>query len=55
LHGLGRLAEAEAALAQAAAARRRGAVAEQAARDPAYLLKRQGRREEALPWWEELV
>jgi hypothetical protein len=54
LHGLGRLAKGEAALAQAVQARRRGIVVEQAARDLAYSLKQQGRREEALPWWEEL-
>jgi uncharacterized protein YprB with RNaseH-like and TPR domain len=52
---LGRLSEAESAFAQAAQTSRRSKVAEQAARDLAYLLKRQERREEALPWWEELA
>ncbi len=52
---LGHLAEAEAAFAQAVRAVRKGTVAEQAARELAYLLKRQGRRAEALPWWEELA
>lgn len=52
---LGRLDEAEAAFARAARGSRRDAVAEQATRDLAYLLKRQGRREEALAWWEELA
>jgi hypothetical protein len=41
--------EAHAALAQIIRASRRGTVAEQAARDLAHLLKRQGRRGEALP------
>jgi uncharacterized protein YprB with RNaseH-like and TPR domain len=54
-HELGRLSEAEAAYAQAARTSRRGTVVEQAARDLAYLLKRQDRRTEALPWWEELA
>jgi uncharacterized protein YprB with RNaseH-like and TPR domain len=52
---LGRLSEAEAAYAQAARTSRQNHVAEQAARDLAYLLKRQERREEALPWWEDLA
>ncbi|MEJ2208050.1 MAG: ribonuclease H-like domain-containing protein [Anaerolineae bacterium] len=52
---LGRLEEAEAAFARAARESRQAAVAEQAARDLAYLLKRQERRAEALPWWEELA
>jgi uncharacterized protein YprB with RNaseH-like and TPR domain len=52
---LGRLPEAESAFAQAAQTSHRSKVAEQAGRDLAYLLKRQERREEALPWWEELA
>ncbi|MFN2226140.1 MAG: ribonuclease H-like domain-containing protein [Anaerolineae bacterium] len=52
---LGRLDEAEAAFARAARDSRQDSVAEQAARDLAYLLKRQERREEALAWWEELA
>ncbi len=52
---MGRLPEAEAAYAQAAQTSRREVVAERAARDLAYLLKRQERREEALPWWEALA
>ncbi len=52
---MGRLPEAEAAYTQAAQTSRREVVVEQAARDLAYLLKRQERREEALPWWEALA
>jgi len=50
-----RLAEAEAAYAQAAQTCRLTQVREMARRDLAYLLKRQGRREEALPWWQQLA
>ena len=62
LYGLGRfyqdleqLTEAEAAFAQAAATCHSPLVREMAKRDLAYLLKRQERREEALPWWQQLV
>jgi uncharacterized protein YprB with RNaseH-like and TPR domain len=55
LHDLGRLAEAEAAYTWAAGAGRSSLVTELAARDLAYLLKRQERRAEALAWWQELA
>jgi uncharacterized protein YprB with RNaseH-like and TPR domain len=62
LYGLGRvyqefgqLAEAELSYAQAARSSRSADVREMAMRDLAYLLKRQERRVEALPWWKRLV
>jgi uncharacterized protein YprB with RNaseH-like and TPR domain len=62
VYGLGRfyqeqdqLVEAEAAFTWAATACRSPQVREMAKRDLAYLLKRQERREEALPWWQQLV
>jgi uncharacterized protein YprB with RNaseH-like and TPR domain len=62
LYGLGRLLcelgqgeRGEVALAQAAAGSRVRAVRELAMRDLATLLKRQERREEALPWWQRLA
>lgn len=54
LHDLGEQQRAEAAFTQAAT-RDASRVQEQAMRDLAYLLKRQERREEALPWWQRLV
>jgi tetratricopeptide (TPR) repeat protein len=55
LHQLGQQDRAEVAYTQAAETCRLPPVREQAMRDLAYLLKRQGRREEALPWWQRLV
>jgi uncharacterized protein YprB with RNaseH-like and TPR domain len=62
LYGLGRLfseleqpARAEVAFAQAAHACRTPKVREMAMRDLAYLLKRQERRAEAIPWWQRLA
>jgi len=62
LYGLGRLLcdlgqdeRAEAALAQAASGCRVPAVREMAMRELAFLLKRQERRDEALPWWQRLA
>lgn len=62
LYGLGRLfqdigqwTEAERSYARAAKSCRSSRVCEMAMRDLAYLLKRQERRSEALPWWEQLV
>ena len=55
LHDLGEWERAEAALAEAARICRRRPVRELARRDLAYLLKRQERRDEALPWWRKLV
>jgi uncharacterized protein len=62
LYGLGRLLcelgqqeRGEVALARAAAGCRVRAVREMAMRDLAYLLKRQERRDEALPWWQRLA
>jgi uncharacterized protein YprB with RNaseH-like and TPR domain len=62
LYGVGRLLHdleewdrAEAAFVEAAQTCRRPPVRELAARDLAYLLKRQERRDEALPWWRKLV
>jgi uncharacterized protein len=62
LYGLGRLLcelgqddRGEAALARAAAGSQVPAVREMAMRDLAYLLKRQERRDEALPWWQRLA
>ena len=55
LHDLGQSDRAEAAFEQAALTSLGRPVREMAMRDLAYLLKRQERREEALPWWQELV
>lgn len=55
LHDLGQSDRAEAAFEQAARLSQGTPVREMAMRDLAYLLKRQERREEALPWWQELV
>jgi uncharacterized protein YprB with RNaseH-like and TPR domain len=55
LHQLGEPDRAEAAYVQAAGTCRSPWVQEMVMRDLAYLLKRQERREEALPWWQRLV
>jgi uncharacterized protein YprB with RNaseH-like and TPR domain len=55
LHELGEADRAEAAYAQAARSCQLPGVREMAMRDLATLLKRQERREEALPWWERLA
>ena len=62
LYGLGRLLfdlgqfdRAEAAFKRAAETSRSARVREMAMRDLSYLLKRQERRAEALPWWQQLV
>jgi uncharacterized protein YprB with RNaseH-like and TPR domain len=55
LHDLGQLDRAEAAFTQAAGTSRSPLVREMAMRDLAYQLKRQERRGEALPWWQQLV
>jgi uncharacterized protein YprB with RNaseH-like and TPR domain len=62
LYGLGRLLQdlgemegAEAAYLQAAQTCRDPAIRGLAMRELAYLLKRQERREEALPWWRRIV
>jgi hypothetical protein len=55
VHDLGRVDQAEKAYSQAARTCTIGTVRELAMRDLAYLLKRQERRQEALPWWEELA
>lgn len=62
LYGLGRLHQAlgqldsaEAAFVQAAQSCKSRDVREMSMRDLAYLLKRQDRRHEALPWWQRLV
>lgn len=62
LYGLGRLfsdlgdaERAEQAYARAARSSQARWVRERAMRDLAHLLKRQERRTEALPWWEELA
>jgi uncharacterized protein YprB with RNaseH-like and TPR domain len=62
LYGLGRLLQelgeldrAEVAYTQATQICQTPQVREMATRDLAYLLKRQERREEALPWWRQLV
>jgi hypothetical protein len=55
LHDLGQSDRAEAAFEQAARQGQARPIREMAMRDLAYLLKRQERREEALPWWRELV
>ena len=52
---LGQPTRAEQAYCQAARACSLPSVRELAMRDLAYLLKRQGRRAEALPWWQELA
>jgi uncharacterized protein YprB with RNaseH-like and TPR domain len=55
LHDLGESDRAEAAFEQATLSSQGRPVREMAMRDLAYLLKGQERREEALPWWRELV
>ena len=62
LYGLARLYQdlgwhdrAEATFVRAGRAARSAEVREMARRDLAYLLKRQERRAEALPWWQDLV
>lgn len=55
LHDLGDVERAADAYAQAAQTSRSGHVREAAMRDLGYLLKRQGRRAEALFWWQRLV
>ncbi len=55
LHELGQPDRAELALAHAARTSQNGGVRELAMRDLAYLLKRQERRAEALPWWHALA
>jgi uncharacterized protein YprB with RNaseH-like and TPR domain len=55
LHQLGEPDRAETAYLQAAGTCRSPEVQERVMRDLAYLLKRQERREEALPWWQRLV
>jgi uncharacterized protein YprB with RNaseH-like and TPR domain len=55
LNDLGQSDRAEAAFEQSALTSQNASVREMAMRDLAYLLKRQERREEALPWWQQLV
>jgi hypothetical protein len=55
LHDLGQLDRAEVAFAQAAGTSAPSRVREMAMRELGYLLKRQERRGEALPWWQQLV
>jgi hypothetical protein len=55
LHDLGQVDRAELAYAQAAEDSQSLYVREMAMRDLAYLLKRQDRRPEALPWWQRLA
>ncbi len=55
LGDLDQVDRAEAAYARVAQASAGTPVGELAMRDLAYLLKRQERREEALPWWQQLV
>ncbi len=55
LHELGQPDRAEVAYTQAARASQLPGVRERAMRDLAYLLKRQERRVEALPWWQALI
>jgi uncharacterized protein len=55
LQEIGQPDAAEAAYRQAIEKSRSSQVLAMALRDLAYLLKRQGRRSEALPWWERLV
>jgi tetratricopeptide (TPR) repeat protein len=52
---LGEVDRAEAAYGQAAQTCRSSPVCEMSMRDLAYLLKRQERRAEALPWWQRLI
>jgi uncharacterized protein YprB with RNaseH-like and TPR domain len=52
---VGEIDKAEAAFAQSAETCNEPRVREMAIRDLAYLLKRQERRAEALPWWQQLV
>ena len=54
-HDLGQTDKAEALFVQAAQVCRSAMVCEMAMRDLAYLLKREERRQEALPWWRRLV
>ena len=54
-HEVGQPDKAEAAYRQAALACRSAPVREMAMRDLAYLLKRQERRAEMLPWWQQLA
>jgi uncharacterized protein YprB with RNaseH-like and TPR domain len=55
LQDLGQLDRAEVAFTKAAGTGRSVQVREMAMRDLAYQLKRQERREEALPWWQQLA
>jgi uncharacterized protein YprB with RNaseH-like and TPR domain len=55
LEEMGQLDQAESAYSRAALTCRTARVGEMAIRDLAYLLKRRGRRGEALPWWQRLV
>ena len=52
---LGQLTRAEQVYSRAACTCSRASVRELAMRDLAYLLKRQERRTEALPWWQQLA
>jgi uncharacterized protein YprB with RNaseH-like and TPR domain len=52
---LGQLERAELAYVEAVRTSRSVHIREMAMRDLAYLLKRQDRRQEALPWWQRLV
>jgi uncharacterized protein len=54
-HEVGQPDKAEAAYRQAVQTCRSSPVREMAMRDLAYLLKRQERREEMLPWWRQLA
>jgi tetratricopeptide (TPR) repeat protein len=54
-HELGQAEKAEAAYTQAAHTSQAPSIREMARRDLAYLLKRQERRAEALPWWQRLA
>lgn len=55
LHSLGDLERAESAFAQASHTCSAPEVGEAAMRELAFLLKRSGRRSEAVPWWRELA
>jgi uncharacterized protein YprB with RNaseH-like and TPR domain len=55
LHDLGDMAGAEAAYREAARTCQASEVREAAMRDLAYLFKRQERRNEMLPWWQQLA
>jgi uncharacterized protein YprB with RNaseH-like and TPR domain len=55
LHDLGQIDQAELAYVQAAERSLSPYVREVAMRDLAFLLKRQERRQEALPWWQRLA